>query len=126
MVVLKSRASGYTSCKKESAVFKKSGLIFLLFLGIVLCASQVSAENGWQYWKKGEVTKSPWTEGQFSKIEINEITYTFMPKAPIRKVARMRNGGFNENKISLYNVLQYQDVEMLVQGFRIYQLKVMP
>jgi len=108
-------------------VIKKTGLIVvLLSLAVLFCTSQVYAVNGWQHWKKGEVTKEAWNEGQFSRIEIDTIPYTFMPKANIYRVTRMRNGGFNENAISRNNIYRAQHVEMLVQGFRIYQLKVMP
>ena len=104
---------------------KLSGLILLfLFLLTGLSISQVSAENGWRYWKAGEVTREAWTDGQFSKIEIDHISYTFMPDAKFVRVTRQRNGGFAETPIRIENVYQNQKVNMLIQGFRIYQLNV--
>jgi hypothetical protein len=104
---------------------KLSGLILLFALLVtILSISQASAENGWRYWKKGEVTREAWTEGQFSKIEVDNISYTFMPAAKFFRVVQQRHGGFSEEPIHMQNVYQYQKVNMLVQGFRIYQLNV--
>ena len=106
---------------------KLAGLILLfLFFVTILGISQASAENGWRYWKKGEVTRDMWTDGQFSKVEIDNIPYTFMPDVKVFRITQQRHGGFSENQIRLQNIRQYQKVNILVQGFRIYQLNVTP
>lgn len=85
-----------------------------------------AAENGWRYWKSGEVTSEVYQEGDFNRIGIDNIPYTFMPDAQIWRVSRQSHGGLVESPIELQNIYQYQKIEMLVQGFRIYQLKVTP
>ncbi len=104
---------------------KLAGLIlFFIFLVTVVSSIPVAAENGWRYWKNGEVTREAWTEGRFSKIEVDNIPYTFMPTATFFRVVQKRHGGFIEDPIRMQNIYQHQKINMLVQGFRIYQLNV--
>ena len=101
-------------------------LLFFLILLSGLFFECIAAENGWRHWKSGEVTSEVYQEGHFNRIGIDNIPYTFMPDARIWRVSRQNHGGFVETPIKLQNIYQYQKIEMLVQGFRIYQLKVTP
>lgn len=105
----------------------KTKLVFL-FLFIVWVAAPVAANPGsWRYWKEGEVTRKTWTEeGGFRKIGIDEIPYTMMPDSRIYRVTKSYDGVFNEVPVSLESVSRSQRVEFLVQGFRIYQIKILP
>lgn len=97
---------------------------FCLLLCLVVTASSVYAANGWRHWKSGEVTQEVWNDGEFRRIEVDGVPYTFMPDARIFRIVRQSNGGYLETSIKPLNVYRHQQVNMLVQGFRIYTLHV--
>lgn len=103
----------------------KSRFIFLLFVTCI-AAPLVADAAPWRYWKQGEVTRALWTEDGFNKIEIDRIPYTMMPDARFYRVSKTSTGAFNESPIGSEKLYRTQRVEYLVQGFRIYQLKVLP
>ncbi len=101
--------------------------IIILFLFIVWTATPLIADaESWRYWKQGEVTRALWSEDGFRKIEIDKIPYTIIPDARFYQITKSRTGAFNETSIGIDKVYRTQRVEYLVQGFRIYQLKVLP
>lgn len=101
-------------------------ILALVILAMVLCVQSASAENGWRHWKSGEVTKDVWSDGDIDKVEIDQVSYMFMPDAVVYKVTKQRNGGYAEEPVSKERIYRTKDVEMLVQGFRIYQLRILP
>lgn len=106
---------------------KRSLLLFfclLIGLVVVVSVSPVCAENGWRHWKSGKVTQEIWTEGDFTRIEVDGIPYTLMPGARFLRIVRQSNGGYLQKPIKPLNVYRHQHVNMLVQGFRIYTLHV--
>lgn len=103
----------------------KSIFIMLLFV-IWIAAPFVADAAPWRYWKQGEVTRALWTEDRVKKIEIDRIPYTMMPDARFYRVTKSNTDAFNEVPIGIDKVYRTQRVEYLVQGFRIYQLKVLP
>ena len=102
--------------------------LVLIIMALVVVANTVSAStaNGWRHWKSGTITKEPWVDGRVTWIEIDNISYSFMPKADFIRTVKKSNGSFVEQPISRAQVYESQDVEILVQGFRIYQIKVLP
>lgn len=107
-------------------MIRKTGWFFLVLAACLIFGSASAwAEDGWRIWKEGQVTRSAWSEMEQLKIEVDGIPYTFMPQTRLYKVSKQRNGGFSSNPIASHNIFRSQNVNMLIQGFRIYQLEVM-
>ena len=96
---------------------------FMLFVGVPFA---VAAGGPWGHWTQGKVTRSPWSEGKFQKIEVDGISYSFMSSAKLYRQQREQSGMVKEITIRPENIYRTQKVNMLVQGFRIYELKVQP
>lgn len=104
---------------------KSKAIVLFLLLAWTAAPSGADAEP-WRYWKQGEVTHALWVEDGFKKIQIDKIPFTMMPDAQIYQVTKSNKGILNETPIAIEKVNRSQRVEYLVQGFRIYQLKVLP
>jgi len=100
-------------------------IFFLMVVILLFAATAFCAPGSWQTWKEGTVTKATWSEEQQLKIEVDGIPYSFMPGAKTYKVTRQRNGGFSQDPSNTNRIFRSQQVNMLIQGFRIYQLEVM-
>lgn len=96
-----------------------------LFTCLFLGTAPAMAQEGWRSWKEGRVTAGSRTEGRQVKLEVDGIPYSFMPQAQLYKMKRQRNGGFSLDPIQSHQIYTSQDVRMLVQGFRIYELHVL-
>jgi len=107
-------------------MLRKIFWLVLLVLFALGFSTSAFAENGWRYWKQGQVTKEVWREGALARIEVDNIPYTLMPDCRVFRIEKNRSGAQNEVQISKENVYQTQNVNMLIQGFRIYQLNVTP
>ncbi len=106
-------------------MIRTSGWIFLMMAAcLVLGSTSVWAGDSWQTWKEGQVTRGAWTDGQQVMVEVDGIPYAFMPQAKAYKISRRHTGGFSQEPIRTQSIFRTQDVNMLIQGFRIYQIKV--
>lgn len=106
-------------------MIRKTRLILsVLALTLLLATTVFAAEGSWQTWKEGTVTRSTWAEDRQLKIEVDGIPYTFMPEARVYKFSKTRNGSFDQVPMDANRVFRFEKVAMLIQGFRIYQLKV--
>jgi hypothetical protein len=107
-------------------MFSRLKIIVVFLLLVWMTAPSIANAEPWRYWKQGEVTRAQWTADGFQKIGIDKIPYTMMPEFRIYQVTQSNTGALNEAPIDLDKVKRTQRVEFLVQGFRIYQLKVLP
>ena len=104
----------------------KATLIFAGFFLLLGTSVATAAGGPWGHWTQGEVTRSSWSEGTFQKVEIDGISYSFMSSAKLYRQKRAQGGIIKETSIRPENIYRSQKVNMLVQGFRIYELKVQP
>jgi hypothetical protein len=73
------------------------------------------------YWIKGAVTKSPWTE-KYTYIQLDNVQYTIMKDTPAVSVYT-RNGITSKDIIKISSIQRGDTLLINIEGNRIYQIE---
>jgi hypothetical protein len=111
--------------RAQSGWLKKITMIGLMsalaIMTVVWSSDQPS--HAFAPWAEGMVTRGPWQDS-YTKIAIDDVVYTLMPKARLLQRVTTTSGAFNDVNITAGKIVGGQKVLYRVQGNRIYELVI--
>jgi hypothetical protein len=109
----------------QSGWLNKTATICLISAMALLTVVMLSNDQSHAFacWSEGMVTRGPWQDS-YTKIAIDDVVYTLMPKARLLRREKTQSGAFNDVNITRGNIVDGQQVLYRVQGNRIYELVI--
>ena len=101
---------------------KKCVLIMLAMVWLTIVCAPARADN--RVWVGGQVTKSPYNDGKYDRLEVDGVRYRLMSNATIYKRAKSYDGSFTQAPILFSDIRSGQTLELLIQGSRIFKIIV--
>ncbi len=100
----------------------KKILVLTILAGIATLCAATSAPAA-PTWLDGTVTSSP-EPGPVRHLGVNDTDYSLMKNTRLTRRYKVRKGAFSDDDISFSDIRIGDKVEILRQGFRIYEIVV--
>lgn len=95
---------------------------FCLIICTVMFFCQVAYAIG--VWVPGKVTTPPWIAKNYSYMAVGNVRYTIMKEA-VANIVYEKKGSIYKDYHKIEDIRQGDNVQILVEGNRIYQIEIL-